>query len=175
MFEASLIIVCDARSVQFTPVGDGTYHVTMVSLPGRVMTLLLVDGRPQLRTTINGKPAYMNRVYVESKVRTRARARVCVSVCACVCVCECVCVCVCFLACMCMHVCVCMYVYSCMYVCMCMYVCVCVYVCMCMYACVCVYVCVSAQERMIGPKVLWVDIYGIDAATGAPVHERVLP
>jgi hypothetical protein len=36
----------------------------------------------------------------------------------------------------------------------------------------CVDVCV--QERMLGPKVLWVDVYGVDVASGARVHERIM-
>ena len=55
-------------SVSFTALGDGTYRVTLVPLPEKEFVLLVVDGRPRLRTTINGKPAYIERVYVESKV-----------------------------------------------------------------------------------------------------------
>ncbi len=57
------------RSVHFTARGDGTYEVTLVSLPGRVLILVVVDGRPRLRGTIKGRDAYLERVYVESKVR----------------------------------------------------------------------------------------------------------
>jgi hypothetical protein len=32
-----------------------------------------------------------------------------------------------------------------------------------------------SQERMIGPKVLWVDLFGVDVATGARVTERLTP
>ena len=55
--------------MHFKPRGDGSYEVTLVSVPGRVFILAMVDGRPRLRTPLAGKDAYVTRVYVESKVR----------------------------------------------------------------------------------------------------------
>ncbi len=57
-------------SVHFVSRGDGTYNVTLVSLPGRTLVLMIVDGRARLRTAVNGKECYLNRVYVETKVPT---------------------------------------------------------------------------------------------------------
>jgi hypothetical protein len=55
--------------VHFKARADGSYEVTLVSVPDRVFILALVGGVPRLQTTLGGKAAYVSRVYVESKVR----------------------------------------------------------------------------------------------------------
>ena len=46
------------------PNGNGTYTMKLKALPDRPLTLLKVSDRWRAQTTISGKQAYMNRIYV---------------------------------------------------------------------------------------------------------------
>jgi hypothetical protein len=48
------------------PNGDGTWKMKLKALPERPLTLLKVSDRWRAQTTIGGKQAYMNRIYVKT-------------------------------------------------------------------------------------------------------------
>lgn len=92
------------------------------AIPGRVFTLNMNNGRPVLESAINGRPAIVNRAYLEMTVCMRSSF----------CHCDTGCHCGVYLLCV-----------------------------------------TKLQEKMLGSKTNWIDLYGFSLDTNEPLHERV--
>lgn len=96
------------------------------AIPGRVFTLNMNNGRPVLESAINGRPAIVNRAYLEMTVCTHKLPGTVNPVC---------------------HWSLLLTMSA---------------------ACM-----MKLQEKMLGSKTNWIDLYGFSLDTNEPLHERV--